>query len=343
MRRELPSGWADALPRFEPDQKGQATRVAGGAVINALASVLPEIVGGSADLDPSTKTHIGSSGTGDVTAKDFSGRNIQFGVREHVMGASVNGLALHGGFRPFGATFFMFYDYMKNPVRLAALMRLPVVFVYTHDSVGLGEDGPTHQPVENLAALRAVPHLYLFRPGDANEVVEAWRDAIERTDAPTVLVLSRQNLPVLDRSRCGPADGVRRGGYILREAPRGAPDVILLATGSEVSLALAAAEDLESGGISSRVVSMPSWRLFDEQSQAYRDEVLPPSVTTRVSIEAASPLGWERYVGSSGVVIGIDRFGASAPGSRVMEELGFTVDNVVSTARHSLERDRRNK
>jgi transketolase len=268
-----------------------------------------------------------------VASRRYDGRNIQFGVREHVMGAMANGIALHGGFRPYTATFFMFYDYMKNPVRLAALMRLPVVFIYTHDSVGLGEDGPTHQPVENLAAARAVPNLYVFRPGDANETAESWRVALRRTDGPSMMVLSRQNLPVFDRSSMAPASGVQRGGYVLRESANGRPDALLVATGSELSLAVEAAEKLEAAGVATRVVSLPCFRLFDEQPQEYRDEVLPPDVTARVAVEAASPFGWDRYVGLGGAVVGIDRFGASAPGPIVMKELGMNVDNVVATVR----------
>jgi transketolase len=248
------------------------------------------------------------------------------------MGAIANGLALHGGLRPFTATFFMFYDYMKNPVRLAALMRQPVVFVYTHDSIALGEDGPTHQPIENLAALRAVPGVYMYRPADANEAAEAWRAAMARTDAPSALVLTRQNLPVLDRGVCAPAAGLRRGGYILKEASS-SPAAILIATGSEVHLALGAAERLEAEGVATRVVSLPCFRLFDEQPDDYRDEVLPPEVTARVSVEAGSPFGWERYVGTAGAIVGLDRFGASAPAPVVLEQLGFTVDHVVETAR----------
>jgi transketolase len=327
MARRLPDGWEDAVPVFDPDPKGQATRASGGDVLNALAGVMPEIVGGSADLDPSTKTHLGKDGN--IAAGSYAGRNIQFGVREHVMGAMTNGIALHGGFRPFCATFFMFYDYMKNPVRLAALMRQPAVFVYTHDSIGLGEDGPTHQPIENLAALRAVPGLYPFRPGDANETAEAWKAAISRTDGPSVLVLSRQNLPVVDREKYGKADGVRRGGYVLKDGT----DAIIIATGSEVGLALEAAERLDADGISTRVVSMPCPRLFDEQGRGYFEEVLPPSITRRVSVEAASTWGWDRYVGLAGATIGLERFGASAPGPEVMKQLGFSVDNVVATVK----------
>jgi len=340
LARRLPEGWDDVVPEFPADDKGDATRASAGKALNALSGVLPELVGGSADLDPSTNTHLGDAGVGDVVAGDYSGRNIQFGVREHLMGALANGLSLHGGLRPFVATFFMFYDYMKNPVRLAALMGQPVVFVYTHDSVGLGEDGPTHQPVENLAALRAVPFLYLYRPADANEAAEAWKAAVARTDAPSALVLTRQKVPVLDRSRLAPADGLHRGGYVLKDTPS-TPDVILIATGSEVHLALEATERLEGEGIAARVVSMPCFRLFDEQVAEYRDSVLPAQVTARVSVEAASPFGWDRYIGPHGVAVALDRFGASAPGDVVMEKLGFTVANVVDAARRAMGKDPR--
>ncbi len=329
----LPEGWDADLPAFPADPKGTATRSAGGAVLNALARRLPELIGGSADLGPSTKTLL--KGEQDFSRDRPAGRNLHFGVREHAMAAVMNGMANHGGVRPFGSTFFVFADYLRPSLRLAALMGLPVVHVFTHDSIFVGEDGPTHQPVEHLASLRAMPNLVVIRPADAGETVEAWKVAVERTDGPTALVLTRQNVPVLDRGALGPAEGLRRGAYVLQEAA-GGPDavrLILIATGSEVHLALGAAERLEADGVATRVVSLPSWELFEAQERSYRDEVLPPRVEARVAVEAGATFGWERYVGARGRVVGLDRFGASAPAAVLAERFGFTVDNVVRAAR----------
>ncbi len=329
----LPDGWDADLPAFPPDPKGTATRSAGGAVLNALARRLPELMGGSADLGPSTKTLL--KGEEDFSRACPGGRNLRFGVREHAMAAVMNGMANHGGVRPFGSTFFVFADYLRPSLRLAALMGLPVVHVFTHDSIFVGEDGPTHQPVEHLASLRAMPNLVVIRPADAGETVEAWKVAVERADGPTALVLTRQNVPVLDRSTLGPAGGLRRGAYVLREAGGGpgAIRLILIATGSEVHLALEAAGRLEAEGVPTRVVSLPSWELFEAQDRAYRDEVLPPRVEARVAVEAGATFGWERYVGTRGRVVGLDRFGASAPAAVLAERFGFTAENVVRAAR----------
>jgi transketolase len=347
--RRLPDRWADGLQPFAPDEKGMATRKASEAVLQGLTGTLPELMGGSGDLDPSTFSWLKKAGdfeseavpregaTGTVGgAWSYAGRNIHFGVREHAMGAAVNGLAYHGGFIPFGATFLVFSDYMRPAVRLAALSRLQSIFVFTHDSIGLGEDGPTHQAVEQLAALRAIPDLLVIRPGDANETRVAWQVAIESRERPTALVLTRQGVPTLDRARFADPEGVRRGAYVIDREPAGAPapDVVLIASGSELSVAIAAAERLRAdGGIRARVVSMPCWRLFEEQDRAYRDAVLPPSVKARVAVEAGASLGWDRFVGDAGTVVGIDRFGASAPGETVMRELGFTPAHVADAAR----------
>jgi transketolase len=325
---QLPIGWDGDLPRFSAaDEKGGklATRVASGRVINALAPRLPELVGGAADLATSTNTTIKDGG--DVSPGSFAGRNLHFGVREHAMGAITNGLAVHGGLRSFSATFLQFSDYMKNTLRLAALMEAPSIFVYTHDSVALGEDGPTHQPIEHLAGLRAIPNLVTIRPGDANETAGAWRVAIARQHGPTAIILTRQGLPVLD----GPAD-VERGAYVLAEGG----DCILIGTGSEVSVALAARDLLAADGIAARVVSMPSFELFAAQDEAYRRSVLPPERTVRVAVEAASPFGWERWTGDRGEIVAIDRFGASAPGEEVLAQLGITPEAVADAARRSL-------
>jgi transketolase len=319
---ELPPDWERALPRFSPEDGKLATRAAGAEVINALAEALPELIQGAADLSSSTDTTIKSSG--DVERGDYGQRNIRYGVREHAMGAMTNGIVAHGGLIAACATFFQFYDYMKNPVRLAALSELGSIFVYTHDSVGLGEDGPTHQPVENLAALRAVPRLVTFRPADANETAAAWRVAIERRDEPTVLVLTRQGLPILD----GPNE-VERGAYVLAEGD----DVILIGTGSEVSVAVAARDLLAGEGIGARVVSMPSFELFAAQPASYRDAVLPPDRPARVSVEAAASFGWRQWVGDAGRIVAIDRFGESAPGPEVMADLGITPEAVAEAAR----------
>jgi transketolase len=350
---ELPPGWDRDLPAFTPEdgKDGKlATRVAGGKVINAIGQALPELMGGSADLNPSTNTVL--KGQGDVQNPRrqppdrqgasggpwaFAGRNLHYGVREHAMGAITNGLAYHGGLIPYSATFLVFSDYMRPPMRLAALSELGSIFIFTHDSIGLGEDGPTHQPVEHLASLRAIPNMVVFRPADATEVTEGWRIAVERRHGPTTLVFCRQALPVLDRSRLAPAAGARRGAYVLADAPSGRPEVILIGTGSEVSLALAARDLLQKDGLQTRVVSMPSWEVFADQPRAYRDEVLPPGVTARVAVEAASPLGWERWVGDRGDVVGLDRFGASAPGAEVYQHLGFTPERVAERARAVLE------
>lgn len=328
MAGRLPDGWKEKLPVFAAGQK-MATRSASGKVLNALAPLVPTLVGGSADLAPSNNTYL--DGLGDFQSGERTGRNIRFGVREHAMGGILDGMAYHGGLFPFGGTFFVFTDYMRPAIRLAALSGLPVVFVLTHDSVALGEDGPTHQPIEHLASLRAMPGLVVIRPSDANETVTAWQAALERRDGPTALVLTRQNLPVLDRSLVAPADGLFKGGYILKEPACGRPDAILIATGSEVQIALEAAEELAGHGVAARVVALPSWELFESQSAAYRAEVLPERIETRVAIEAGSTFGWHRYVGRGGVVIGIDRFGASAPASVLYEKLGLTVDNVVKS------------
>lgn len=323
---ELPAGWPDAISEPDP-QASPATRASGGAVLNELAAALPELVQGAADLASSTNTTI--AGGGDVAPGAFAGRNIHYGVREHAMGAITNGLAAHGGLLPVCSTFFTFSDYMKNTLRLAGLMRLGSIFVFTHDSVALGEDGPTHQPIEHLAALRAIPNLVTLRPADAREVAGAWRVAIERRDGPTALILSRQGLPTL----AGPVE-VERGGYVVAEGD----DCILLATGSEVHLALAAREELATEGVRARVVSMPSWELFRAQDRAWRESVLPPTITARVAVEAASPLGWAEWAGADGAVVGIDRYGVSAPGAVALDALGITVGAVVDAAREQLGR-----
>jgi transketolase len=341
MSGDLPGGWDRDVPVFPADAKGMATRVAGSKVMNAAATRLPALIGGSADLNPSTMTAL--SGLGDfepagVTVRDkqgavdgvwsYGGRNLYFGVREHAMGAILNGLAAHGGTLPFGATFLIFSDYMRPPMRLAALMGLHVIYVFTHDSIALGQDGPTHQPVEQLAGLRAVPGLTVIRPGDANETAVAWRVALEVRDHPVALVLTRQNVPTIDRSQFAAADGLRQGAYVLADAPNGRPDVILIASGSEVGLIMAARQKLQDQKVLARVVSMPSWELFDAQPRSYRDQVLLPSVPARLAVEAGATQGWHRYVGDRGDVLGVDRFGASAPGDVVMREYGFTAENV---------------
>ena len=351
LRGELPAGWEESIPDFPADAKGLATRVASGKVLNAIAPKLPTLIGGSADLNPSTHTVLQKLGDFESPERTFAdsqgsagggfsyaGRNLHFGVREHGMGAACNGMAAHGGIIPFGSTFLIFSDYMRPSIRLAALMELGVIYVFTHDSVGLGEDGPTHQPIEQLAALRAIPRLVVIRPGDANETAVAWRVAIETRDRPVALALTRQNVPTLDRTQFAAADGLRRGAYVLADPPDGRADLVLIGTGSEVSLAVAAREKLSERKIQARVVSMPSWELFDLQPREYRDSVLPASIKRRVAVEAALPQGWHRYVGDGGDVIGIERFGASAPGNVVMEKLGFTVNHVVERALALLER-----
>jgi len=341
MSGELPAGWEDHLPKFE-NAKPMATRAASGEVINALAPVMPMLVGGSADLGPSTNTDIKDGGS--FQHGSYNGRILHFGIREHAMGATLTGMSLNGGLIPYGGTFMCFSDYMKPAIRLAALSEVQVIYVFTHDSIGLGEDGPTHQPVEQLAGLRAIPHLYVIRPADVHETSEAWRTAILRRHAPTALVLTRQKVPLIDRTGAyAPAEGARRGAYILAEAEskKGAgggdktgttPDLILIATGSEVSLALEAREALQKEGVGVRVVSMPCWELFEEQEDEYRERVLPSAVTARLAVEAGARLGWDRYVGGRGDVVCLDRFGASAPGDIALRELGFNVENVTRRA-----------
>jgi transketolase len=346
MAGELPPGWQEALPVFPADPKGMATRVAGGKALNALALRVPTLLGGSADLNPSTHTAL--AGLGDfqdpgLSVPDrqgavgpvwsYAGRNIHFGVREHGMAAVMNGMAAHGGVIPFGATFLPFADYLRPSLRLAALMGLHLVQVFTHDSIAVGEDGPTHQPVEQIASLRLIPKLVVIRPCDANETAVAWRVALEQKDRPVALILSRQNLPTIDRASHAPADGLERGGYILAEADGGPPQLILVATGSEVQLALAARQQLATEGVRARVVSLPSWELFDEQPEEYRRAVLPPEITKRLAIEAGATMGWERYVGGEGGVMGVDRFGASAPGDVMLHQYGFTAEEVCRRAK----------
>jgi transketolase len=335
QRRDLPAGWDRNLPVFAADAKGIAGRDASGKVLNVLAQNIPWFLGGSADLGPSNKTTLTYEGAGDFQAGNRGGKNLHFGIREHAMAAVVNGLSL-SKLRPFGATFFIFSDYARPAIRLSALMELPTIFVFTHDAMGDGEDGPTHQPVEHLPSLRAIPGLITLRPGDANEVVEAYRYVMQLRHQPAALVLSRQPLPTLDRRTYAPAAGVARGAYVLVDAPGGTPDVILIASGSELALAVEAHEELLAGGVQSRVVSMPSWEIFDRQTPEYRDSVLPPSVTARVAVEQASTFGWERYVGSAGRVIGMKTFGASAPLKALQEKFGFERDRVATAARELL-------
>ncbi|GAA0422158.1 transketolase [Pseudomonas veronii subsp. inensis] len=331
---EMPEHWQADLPGFASDAKGVASRAAGGDVLNAFARQIPWLLGGSADLSPSTKTNLTFDGAGRFSADDYSGRNLHFGIREHAMGAIANGMAL-SYLRPYTSTFLVFSDYMKPPIRLAAIMELPVVFVFTHDSIGVGEDGPTHQPIEHLTQLRATPGLLTLRPGDANETRELWTVALAQTHRPSCLVLSRQPLPTLDRTRYAAATGAAKGAYVLAGADR--PEVLLIATGSEVSLAVAAYEQLETEGIAAQVVSMPSWELFEEQDQAYRDSVLPPTVKARVVVEQAGPLGWDRYVGQTGAKVVMNSFGASAPLAKLQEKFGFTVANVVKQAKAQIQ------
>jgi transketolase len=324
----LPHGWNTGLPDFSKTT-AIATREASGMILNAIAKKVPTLIGGSADLAPSTKTLI--TGSQDFQKESYDGRNIRFGVREHAMGGILSGMALHKGVRPYGATFFVFTDYMRPAIRLASLMRLPVIYVLTHDSIAVGEDGPTHQPVEHLASLRVIPGLTVIRPADASETAEAWRQAMTITDGPVALILSRQKLPVLDQSEYGSAKGLSRGAYILEESA-GKPDIILIGTGSEVHVALQARQELAKEGVSARVVSMPSWELFEKTPQEYQDTVLPPDITARIAIEAGVPMGWQHYVGAGGAVMGIARFGASAPGDLLMEKFGFTAENLVQRA-----------
>ncbi|WP_328726494.1 transketolase [Streptomyces sp. NBC_00259] len=332
QRRELPDDWDRALPEFPADPKGLATRDSSGQVLNAVAQSVPWLLGGSADLSPSTKTRLTFDGAGDCEPDEPTGRNLHLGIREHTSAAVANGMALTK-LRPYWSGFLIFSDYAKAAIRLSALMEIPVVHIFTHDSIGVGEDGPTHQPVEQLAGLRAMPGLLVFRPADAGEVVETWRVVAGLRHEPAALVLSRQALPTLDRTRLAPASGVARGAYVLADAPSGEPQVILLATGSEVALALSAREELVAEGVGVRVVSMPCWELFDRQPQQYRDEVLPPSVTARVGIEQASTFGWDRYVGDHGALVGMHTFGASAPLKQLLTKFGFTPQRVAQVAR----------
>jgi transketolase len=331
---ELPPGWDGALPTFGAAES-LATRKASGKVLNALCGVVPELIGGSADLAGSVMTKLDAAG--DFGADDYSGRNIYFGVREHAMAAVMNGMVLHGGVRPYGGTFLIFADYLRPAIRLSAMMGLPVIYVFSHDSIGLGEDGPTHQPIETLAALRSIPNVVVLRPADANDVVEAWRVALERRDGPTVIVLTRQEVPVFDRAELGEASGVACGGYVLAEANGERPAIILMASGSEVSLAMAARDILERDGVSTRVVNMASMELFAAQPQAYRDEVLPPNARKRLAVEAAHPMPWYRWVGDEGDILGIERFGASAPAKDLFVRFGFTAERVAERARTLLE------
>ncbi len=337
QHRELPEGWDRDLPTFAPDPKGIAGREASGKVLNAIAANMPWLVGGAGDLAPSTKTRLTFEGAGDLTPSTPGGRNMHFGVREHAMAAAVNGMSL-SKVRAFGSGFLIFSDYARPALRLSAIMEIPTIHVFTHDSIGVGEDGPTHQPIEQLASLRAIPGLISIRPADANEVVEAWRVIMTRRHEPVVLVLSRQPIPTVDRTRYAAASGVARGAYVLADAAGGKPDVILIGTGSEVALCLAAAERLGAEGVGARVVSMPSWELFEHQDEAYRDEVLPPEVTARVSVEQAATFGWERYVGLTGATIGMETFGASAPLKELQKKFGFTIERVMEAARSQLAR-----
>jgi transketolase len=335
QHRQLPDGWNKNLPVFAADAKGIATRESSGKVLNALAQNIPWMVGGSADLAKSNKTNLTFEGAGEFFPVHFEGRNVHFGVREHAMGAAVNGMCL-SGLRSYSATFFNFSDYMRASMRLAALMEIPVLFIFTHDSIGVGEDGPTHQPIEQLAAFRAMPNMLVFRPGDANEVTEAYTAALQHMHGPSTLVFSRQAVPTLDRTKYASAAGAAKGGYVLADTEGGTPDVILLATGSELQWVVAAYEKLKAEGIKARVVSMPCWELFDQQDASYKESVLPSSVTARVSIEMAATLGWERYVGLKGKTIGMHSFGASAPLKDLLKKFGFDAEHVVTAAKQLL-------
>jgi transketolase len=346
MSSKPPDGWDHGIPVFPPDPKGIATRSACGQIMNATASQVPSLIGGSGDLNPSTYTVLNGLGNfqypqsedrevqGAVSGEwGYGGANIAFGVREHAMGSIVNGIALHGGLLPFGSTFLVFSDYMRPAIRLAALMKIHVIYVFTHDSVGIGEDGPTHQPIEHLSSLREIPNLIVLRPADANEMAEAWRVAIQHKDGPVAITLTRQKVPVIDRGKFNQAVGLRRGAYILADSAFGKPEIILIATGSEIYLALEVHEKMQAEGIRSRVVSMPSWELFEEQSEEYRNEVLPPDSKTRISIEAGSTHGWHKYVGLEGAKIGIDHFGDSAAGEVLLKKFGFTSENILNRAK----------
>jgi transketolase len=335
QRRELPAGWDKGLTPYPADPKGAAGRDVSGKVLNTLAQNVPWLMGGSADLAPSTKTRLTFEGAGDFTAKDYGGRNLHYGIREHAMGAMINGMAL-SKIRNYGSGFMIFSDYMRTPMRLAAIMEIPSIFIFTHDSIGVGEDGPTHQPIEHLASLRSIPGLITLRPGDPNEVVEAWKVIMQIKHEPVVLVLSRQAMATIDRTKYASAAGVAKGAYVLADAPGGKPDVIIMATGSEVQFAMGAYEQLIKENIKARVVSMPSWELYEHQSQEYKDSVLPPSVTARVSIEQASTFGWHRFVGNTGEAIGMKTFGASAPLKELQKKFGFSAEAVVAAAKRQL-------
>jgi transketolase len=339
-RRQLPNGWDKELPSFPADAKGLATRDSSGKVENAIGKNVPWLIGGSADLAPSTKTLFTFEPANGFQPGNYSLRNLHFGIREHAMAAILNGMSLTK-VRPFGATFFVFTDYMRGGLRLSAIMGIPVIYVLTHDSLGVGEDGPTHQPIEHLAMARATPGLITLRPADANEVVEAWKVIMQFQHEPALLVLTRQAVPTLDRTRFSAASGLARGAYVLAENPGTRPDVLLLATGSEVSLCVEAFEQLSKEGINARVVSMPSWELFEREDQAYRDSILPPAVKARVSVEMASTFGWERYVGMSGYSIGMHSFGASAPIKALQKHFGFTTENVVAAAKQQIQAAKR--
>jgi transketolase len=335
QRRALPDGWDKNLPVFAADAKGMATRESSGKVLNVLAQNIPWMVGGSADLAKSNKTNLTFEGAGEFFPVHFEGRNVHYGVREHGMGAATNGMCL-SGLRSYAATFFNFSDYMRASMRLAALMEIPVLFIFTHDSIGLGEDGPTHQPIEQLASFRAMPNMLVFRPGDANEVTEAYKSALQHNHGPSTLVFSRQPMPTLDRTKYAPASGAAKGGYVVADADGGKPDVILMATGSELQWVVAAYEKLKAEGIKARVVSMPCWQLFDQQDAAYKESVLPSSVTARVSVEMAATLGWERYIGDKGKAIGMHTFGASAPIKDLLKKFGFDAEHVIAAAKELL-------
>jgi len=334
MRGELPAGWQNSLPVFPADPKGMASRAAFGKTLNATVAAIPELLGGSADLAPSNNTAL--QGIADFQKDCHIGRNFHFGVREHAMGSIVNGMAYHGGLRPYGATFLIFSDYMRPPIRLSALSHLPSIWVFTHDSIGVGEDGPTHEPIEQLASLRVIPNLVVLRPADANETAHAWRIALSRVKGPTLLALTRQNLPTLDRSVYADAANVEKGAYVLADIGPGAPQIILMASGSEVGLIVEAGKKLAESGVGVRLVSVPSWELFREQDAAYRESVLPPTLRARLAVEAGASQGWDRLVGDSGGILAIDHFGASAPGPLLFEKFGFTVENVVRLARELL-------
>jgi transketolase len=330
IQGQLPAGWKDALPAFEPSDKKLATRQASGKVLNAIAGKLPNLIGGAADLSPSTDTNLKDYAS--FTASSPDGRNFHFGIREHAMGSVLNGMALTKGIIPFGATFLIFSEYMRPPIRLAAIMEIRPIFVYTHDSIGLGEDGTTHQPVEQLISLRSIPNITLIRPADANETVQAWRVALEHKGGPVIIVLTRQGLPVIDQNKYGKATGLEQGAYILSDSDK-EPELILIATGSEVSLVIEAQVKLKEEGISSRVVSMPSWELFEKQEVTYKEKVFPPAIKKRLAVETGSPLGWHKYVTDEGAVIGMTTFGKSAPAEDLYKTFGFTVDHVVEKAK----------